>query len=168
MTDLTGRTLGQYDLRELIGAGGMGRVYRARDVSLDRTVALKVIRDDEVADPAQRERFIREARAQARLRPKRLQTRFWSQLGVEPLATDQLDQDARVEVAAAGAHHQPCQGREAHGGVDAAAARDGRHTRMTGTVLAENRRMLKFVKSLGFESEPSADDPQLVEVSLEL
>jgi acetyltransferase len=48
------------------------------------------------------------------------------------------------------------------------AARDGRHTRMIGTVLAENRRMLKFVKSLGFESEPSADDPQLVEVSLEL
>jgi acetyltransferase len=48
------------------------------------------------------------------------------------------------------------------------AARDGRHTRMVGTVLAENRRMLKFVKSLGFEAEPSADDSQLVEVALEL
>ena len=48
------------------------------------------------------------------------------------------------------------------------AARDGRHTRMVGTVLAENRRMLKFVESLGFENEPSADDPQLVEVTLDL
>ena len=48
------------------------------------------------------------------------------------------------------------------------AARDGRHTRMIGTVLAENRRMLKFVKSLGFEAEPSAEDAQLVDVSLDL
>lgn len=48
------------------------------------------------------------------------------------------------------------------------AARDGRHTRMVGTVLTENRRMLKFVKSLGFEMETSAEDPQLMEVSLDL
>jgi acetyltransferase len=48
------------------------------------------------------------------------------------------------------------------------AARDGRHTRMVGTVLAENRRMLKFVKSLGFQSELSPDDAQLVDVSLDL
>ncbi|NNJ80270.1 MAG: bifunctional acetate--CoA ligase family protein/GNAT family N-acetyltransferase [Xanthomonadales bacterium] len=48
------------------------------------------------------------------------------------------------------------------------AARDGRHTRMVGTVLAENRRMLKFVQSLGFETESSADDPQLMEVMLDL
>ena len=48
------------------------------------------------------------------------------------------------------------------------AARDGRHTRMVGTVLTENRRMLKFVKSLGFEVEPSADDPQLMESMLVL
>ena len=48
------------------------------------------------------------------------------------------------------------------------AARQGRHTRMVGTVLAENRRMLKFVKSLGFTAEPSTEDNQLVEVSLDL
>jgi acetyltransferase len=48
------------------------------------------------------------------------------------------------------------------------AARDGRHTRMIGTVLSENRRMLKFVKSLGFTSETDPDDPQLVEVALDL
>jgi acetyltransferase len=48
------------------------------------------------------------------------------------------------------------------------AARDGRHTRMIGTVLKENQRMLKFVKSLGFEVETSSEDPQLMAVSLDL
>ena len=48
------------------------------------------------------------------------------------------------------------------------AARDGRHTRMIGSVLTENRRMLKFVKSLGFTTEVNPDDPQLMEVSLYL
>ena len=47
-------------------------------------------------------------------------------------------------------------------------ARNGRHTRMLGTVLTENRRMLKFVKTLGFRAEISADDPQLMDVSLDL
>ena len=47
-------------------------------------------------------------------------------------------------------------------------ARAGRHTRMVGTVLTENHRMLEFVRSLGFRVESSSDDPQLMEVSLEL
>jgi acetyltransferase len=47
-------------------------------------------------------------------------------------------------------------------------ARAGRHTRMIGTVLTENRRMLKFVESLGFRVESNPDDPQLMEVSLDL
>jgi acetyltransferase len=48
------------------------------------------------------------------------------------------------------------------------AARAGRHTRMLGTVLTENRRMLKFVQSLGFRVESNPDDPALMEVSLDL
>ena len=48
------------------------------------------------------------------------------------------------------------------------AARSGRHTRMIGTVLTENRRMLKFVKSLGFRIESNPEDPQLMEVALDL
>jgi acetyltransferase len=48
------------------------------------------------------------------------------------------------------------------------AARYRRHRRMTGVVLKENRRMLDFVASLGFQAEPSAEDPDLVEVTLEL
>jgi len=48
------------------------------------------------------------------------------------------------------------------------AARSRRYTKMMGTVLAENRRMLDFVKTLGFRIEISSDDPQLMEVVLEL
>jgi len=65
--DLCGRTLQHYKVLERIGVGGMGSVYRAHDLSLDRTVALKVIRSEKVQATAQRERFIREARSQARL-----------------------------------------------------------------------------------------------------
>jgi len=48
------------------------------------------------------------------------------------------------------------------------AARSRRFTKMVGTVLVENRRMLDFVKSLGFRAENSSEDPQLMEVMLEL
>jgi tRNA A-37 threonylcarbamoyl transferase component Bud32/uncharacterized RDD family membrane protein YckC len=65
--DLCGRTLQHFKVLDRIGAGGMGAVYRAHDLSLDRTVALKVIRSENVQAMAQRERFIREARSQARL-----------------------------------------------------------------------------------------------------
>src|SRR5262245_62653034 len=40
---LTGRRLGAYQLNELIGAGGMGEVYRARDIRLGRDVAVKIL-----------------------------------------------------------------------------------------------------------------------------
>lgn len=55
--------LGPYEILSLIGAGGMGEVYRARDTRLDRIVAVKVLPDHLSSNPQFRERFEREARA---------------------------------------------------------------------------------------------------------
>ncbi len=59
----TGSKLGPYEILESAGAGGMGEVYRARDTRLDRTVAIKVLPEQFVANPDLRSRFEREARA---------------------------------------------------------------------------------------------------------
>jgi hypothetical protein len=58
---------GKYRVDALIGQGGMGAVFRARDLGLDRDVAVKVVRPDFTASPQARERFRREARLAARL-----------------------------------------------------------------------------------------------------
>jgi eukaryotic-like serine/threonine-protein kinase len=62
-----GATLGPYEIVSLIGAGGMGEVYRARDPRLNREVAIKVLPADRVADPDRRRRFVTEAKAAAAL-----------------------------------------------------------------------------------------------------
>jgi Tol biopolymer transport system component/tRNA A-37 threonylcarbamoyl transferase component Bud32 len=59
--------LGHYEVVSLRGSGGMGEVYRARDVRLDRTVAIKILRSPAAADPDFRRRFEREARTVAAL-----------------------------------------------------------------------------------------------------
>ena len=62
-TLMVGRTLSHYKVLERLGGGGMGVVYRAKDTRLDRMAAIKVLRDDAVADPLRRKRFIQEAKA---------------------------------------------------------------------------------------------------------
>jgi TolB-like protein/lipoprotein NlpI len=64
---LTGRTLAHYEITGLLGKGGMGEVYRARDTTLDRDVALKVLPAALAANPARLERFQREAKTVASL-----------------------------------------------------------------------------------------------------
>lgn len=62
-----GTRFGPYELRSLIGSGGMGEVYRAYDTSKGRMVALKLLRADLAADPGFQERFRRECELAARL-----------------------------------------------------------------------------------------------------
>jgi serine/threonine protein kinase len=62
-----GTRLGPYEVQALLGSGGMGEVYRARDTRLNRTVAIKLIPQALASDPARRQRFEREARAVAAL-----------------------------------------------------------------------------------------------------
>jgi hypothetical protein len=64
---LTGSRLGTYEVRELIGAGAMGDVYRARDSRLGREVAIKVLPEVFTGSPERLARFEREARLLAAL-----------------------------------------------------------------------------------------------------
>ncbi len=62
-----GTQLGAYEILSLIGAGGMGEVYRARDTKLRREVAIKVLPDAFAQNPERLARFKREARLLAAL-----------------------------------------------------------------------------------------------------
>jgi len=64
---LAGKTLSHYQVVSLLGAGGMGEVYLARDPRLERTVAIKVLPGDLAGDPERMQRFEREARAASAL-----------------------------------------------------------------------------------------------------
>jgi eukaryotic-like serine/threonine-protein kinase len=63
----SGTKLGPYEIQSLVGAGGMGEVYRARDARLDRAVAIKVLPPSFSADRDRMQRFAQEARAAAAL-----------------------------------------------------------------------------------------------------
>ena len=67
MANLTGKTLGRYQIMELLGRGGMAEVYKAYHTTLDRHVAIKILHPALLSDPQHRERFAREAQAVARL-----------------------------------------------------------------------------------------------------
>jgi eukaryotic-like serine/threonine-protein kinase len=62
MSLAAGSRLGPYEIQSLLGAGGMGEVYRARDTRLDRTVAVKILPSHLSSNPEAKQRFEREAR----------------------------------------------------------------------------------------------------------
>src|SRR5436305_8417537 len=64
---MIGQSFGHYTILEKIGAGGMGHVYRARDMRLDRDVAVKVLPPGSLADDSTRKRFRQEALALSKL-----------------------------------------------------------------------------------------------------
>src|SRR5215211_6710542 len=67
MTLTTGTRLGSYEILSPLGAGGMGKVDRARDSKLNRDIALKVLPELFVSDPERIARFQREAKTLASL-----------------------------------------------------------------------------------------------------
>ena len=69
---LVGQTLGPYDVLSLLGAGGMGEVYSARDTRLGRVVALKTLHPDVAADPERKRRLLLEAQAASALNDPRI------------------------------------------------------------------------------------------------
>ncbi len=64
---MLGRTISHYRILERIGAGGMGAVFKAQDLRLDRTVALKFLAPGLTEDPERKRRFLLEAKAAAQL-----------------------------------------------------------------------------------------------------
>lgn len=65
--DLSGRAIGDFRVERLLGHGGMGEVYLARQISLDRPVALKVLRPELLSNPTYLARFEKEALSAAKL-----------------------------------------------------------------------------------------------------
>jgi Tol biopolymer transport system component len=99
-----GVRLGPYEILELVGVGGMGEVYRARDTRLDRIVAIKTLPSHLSADPRRRERFAREARLISSLNHPHIRAlydvQFWSvpnRLTVHTLSFEGYVADAGVE-----------------------------------------------------------------------
>jgi serine/threonine protein kinase len=67
MSDLVDRMLGRYKIIKLLGEGGMGAVFKGRDITLQRDVAIKVLHPHLLRQPNLKERFLQEARSAARL-----------------------------------------------------------------------------------------------------
>jgi serine/threonine protein kinase len=133
-----GARLGSFEIVETLGAGAMGVVYKARDMWLDRFVAIKVLSGDLSSSPEARERFEREARTISQLshphicalfdvgRHDEIEFLVMELLEGETLAARltkgalPIEQTLRVGIEIADALHAAhCTGPPVHGGEDA-------------------------------------------------
>src|SRR6185437_7530725 len=87
---IIGHKLGHYSVLEILGAGGMGEVYRAHDEQLGRDVALKILPAGSLNDESARRQFRREALVLAKLNHPHIETvfEFSTQDGIDFLAME--------------------------------------------------------------------------------
>jgi serine/threonine-protein kinase len=74
MSDLIGKTIQGYKIIQVLGRGGMGIVYRAYEINLERYVAIKFLKNEIFDNPNMRERFKREAKNQAKMNHQNIVT----------------------------------------------------------------------------------------------
>src|SRR5918912_4519106 len=93
MSIATGTSLGRYEIRSPLGAGGMGEVYLAWDTTLDREVALKILPPEIASDQQRMQRFVQEAKTASALNHPNILTIF--EIGEEGcahfIATEYMD-----------------------------------------------------------------------------
>ena len=94
-----GTRLGPYEILALIGAGGMGVVYKAKDTRLDRTVAIKVLPEHLAESPERKARFEREAKAISQLNHPHICTLYdvGQQDGVDFIVMEYLEGETLAE-----------------------------------------------------------------------
>ena len=90
---IPGTRIGRYEVRAKLGEGGMGEVYLARDTTLDRKVALKILPEKVAANELRMQRFVQEAKAASALNHPNILTIY--EIGTEPgahfIATEFID-----------------------------------------------------------------------------
>jgi Tol biopolymer transport system component/tRNA A-37 threonylcarbamoyl transferase component Bud32 len=91
--DMIGQTLDHYRIESKLGEGGMGIVYKARDLHLDRPVAIKILPADSVADSCRKQRFAQEAKAASSLNHPHIVTIYdiRSENGVDFIVMEYID-----------------------------------------------------------------------------
>jgi len=103
--EFSNRTFGRYQILELLGRGGVGEVYRARDTVLGRDLAIKVLPPELTRDPTRVERFTQEARAASALNHPHLIATY--EIGSDPvhyIAMELVHGKTQVADALAAAH----------------------------------------------------------------
>ncbi|MBV9211520.1 MAG: serine/threonine protein kinase, partial [Acidobacteria bacterium] len=91
----TGTRLGRYEVRSPLAVGGMGEVYLARDMELERTVALKILKEDAASNQQRMRRFMQEAKAVSALNHPYIVTIYeiGEASGAHFIATEFIDGD---------------------------------------------------------------------------